>query len=87
MARYLISFNDGDMTFPEKDLPDVAQAARAVVQEAREAGVIVFAGGLGDPSAANVVAIDGGVSGGPKATQGFHSWLHHRRCTHSAGSP
>ena len=31
MTRYLISFDDGAMTFPEEDLPDVAQAARAVV--------------------------------------------------------
>ena len=25
MTRYLISFNDGDMTFPEAELPDVAE--------------------------------------------------------------
>ena len=34
MTRYLISFDDGAMTFPEEDLPDVAEAAHAVVQEA-----------------------------------------------------
>jgi len=27
MTRYLISFDDGAMTFPEEDLPDVAKAA------------------------------------------------------------
>jgi hypothetical protein len=37
MARYLISFDDGAMTFPEEDLPDVAEAAHAVVQEANAA--------------------------------------------------
>ena len=65
MTRYLISFNNGDMTFPEEDLPDVAKAARAVVQEIQDAGVFVFAGGLGDPSKASVVATDGAVTEGP----------------------
>ena len=32
MTRYLISFDDGAMTFPEEDLPDVAEAAHAVVR-------------------------------------------------------
>jgi len=68
MARYLISFNDGDMTFPEEDLPDVARAARAVVKEAQDAGVFVFAGGLGDPGKASVVATDGTITEGPKGT-------------------
>ena len=27
MTRYLISFDDGAMTFPEEELPDVANAA------------------------------------------------------------
>ena len=65
MTRYLISFNDGDMAFPEEDLPDVARAARAVVQEAQDEGVFVFAGGLGGPSKASVVATDGTVTEGP----------------------
>lgn len=67
MTQYLISFNDGDMTFPVEDLPDVTKAARAVVQEARDAGVFVFAGGLGDPGKASVVAIDGTATDGPNA--------------------
>ena len=45
MTRYVISFNDGAMTFPE-DLCDVAEAAQAVVQAAKDAGVCVFGGGL-----------------------------------------
>ena len=28
MTQYLISFDDGAMTFPEEELPDVAEAAR-----------------------------------------------------------
>ena len=72
MARYLISFNDGAMSFPEEDLPDVARAARAVVQEAKDAGVFIFAGGLGDPGEASVVATDGVITNGlGPATQDF----------------
>jgi hypothetical protein len=33
------------MTFPEEDLPDVAEAAHAVVQEAKDAGVWCSAAG------------------------------------------
>jgi hypothetical protein len=65
MTQYLISFNDGAMTFPEEDLPDVAKAARAVVQEAKDAGVWVFDGGLKDPKESSVVATDGTVTDGP----------------------
>jgi hypothetical protein len=46
MTRYLISFDDGAMTFPEKGLADVAEAAHAVVEEAKGSGVSVFGGGL-----------------------------------------
>ena len=66
MARYLISFDDGAMTFPEADLPDVAAAAHAVVQEARDAGVWVFGGGLHSQQEVSVVATDGTVTDGPE---------------------
>jgi hypothetical protein len=64
MTRYMILFDDGDMVFPREDLPDVARAAMAVVQEARAAGTWVFGAGLEhqDPS---VVATDGTVTDGP----------------------
>jgi hypothetical protein len=64
MTRYLISFDDGAMTFPEEDLPDVAKAAHAVVQEAQDAGVWVFGGGL-KSQRASIVATDGTVTDGP----------------------
>ncbi len=64
MARYLISFDDGAMTFPEEDLADVDKAAHGVVQEARDAGVWVFGAGL-KSQRASVVATDGRVSDGP----------------------
>ena len=65
MTRYLISFDDGAMTFPEADLPDVAKAARAVVDQAVDAGVWVFGGGLHSREEVSVVATDGTVTDGP----------------------
>jgi hypothetical protein len=67
MTRYLISFDDGAMTFPEEDLPDVAKAARAVVDEAEAAGVWVFGGGLHSREEVSVVATDGTVTDGAQS--------------------
>ena len=64
MPRYLISFDDGAMTFPEEELPDVAEAAHAVTREAQDAGVWVFAGGLHPLDEVRVVATDGTVTDG-----------------------
>ena len=64
MTRYLISFDDGAMAFPEEDLPDVTDAAHAVMQEAKDAGVWVFGGGLTALEEASVVGTDGTVADG-----------------------
>ena len=64
MTKYLISFDDGAMTFPEEELPDVAAAARAVRVEAENAGVWVFSAGLLH-QVPSVVATDGTVTDGP----------------------
>ena len=69
MTRFLISFEKGAMDhIPEADRPEVGKAAHAVCQEAKDAGVFVFAGGLsyddGDVEHA-VVATDGRVTDGP----------------------
>ena len=64
MTRYLISFDDGAMTFPEEDLPAVGEAAHAVVAEAQNAGVWVFGGGL-ESQQASIVATDGVITDGP----------------------
>ncbi|MEU3282572.1 YciI family protein [Streptomyces antibioticus] len=64
MTRYLISFDDGAMTFPEEDLPAVAEASHKVVREAQRAGVWVFGGGL-ERQQASVVRTDGTVTKGP----------------------
>jgi hypothetical protein len=67
MTRYLISFDDRAMTFPEEDLPDVAEAAHAVAQEAMDAGVWVFGGGLHSHEHVSVVSTDGTVTDGPQS--------------------
>lgn len=64
MNRYLISFDDGTMIIPEEELPAVSDTSRAVVQEAKDAGVWIFGGGLLSQRA-SVVATDGTVADGP----------------------
>ena len=64
MTQWLISFDDGAMTVSEEELPDVAKAAHDAVQEAKDAGVWVFSGGL-ESQRASVVATDGTVTDGP----------------------
>lgn len=64
MSRYLISFNDGDMTFPDEDFPAVAQAVRTLRAEAMEAGAWVFGGGFSD-YAPRVVDSMGKITVGP----------------------
>ncbi|MEU7843328.1 YciI family protein [Micromonospora sp. NPDC049114] len=65
MPRYLISFNEGAMDhIPAEDWPDVGKASHAVVEEAVNAGVWVFGGGL-ERQQASIVATDGTVTDGP----------------------
>jgi len=65
MTRYLISFDAVAMDhIPEEEMPAVGKAAHAVVQEAVNAGVWIFAGGLAG-TRASVVATDGMVTDGP----------------------
>lgn len=64
-ARYLISFPGGAMDHvPEEEMPEVGDAAHAVVRAAKEAGVFVFAGGLQEDVAPVLVAGDGTVTAG-----------------------
>ena len=65
MPRYLISFDDGSMAhISDEDLPAVGEAARAVVQEAKDAGVWIFGAGVERQQAA-IVGTDGAVTDGP----------------------
>ena len=52
------------VAFPEEELPDGAEAAHKVVEEAKNAGVWVFGGGVVSQSA-TIVATDGTVTEGP----------------------
>ena len=73
MTQYLISFGAHAMDhIPDQDMPAVARAARAAVQEAINAGVYVSAGGL-ENQPASIVATDGAVTDGPypEAIGGF----------------
>jgi hypothetical protein len=64
MTFYLISFPSSAMVFPEGDLQAVADASHAVVQEAKDAGVYVFGGGIDEAVAPVKVADDGTVTEG-----------------------
>jgi hypothetical protein len=65
MARYLISFDHGAMDdIPDEEGAAVGEAAHAVVQESKDAGVFVFAGGCSEE--VSVVALDGTVTDAPK---------------------
>src|SRR5918994_7960782 len=65
MPRYLISFDAHAMDhIPDEEMPAVAKASHEVVQEALNAGVWVFGGGL-ENQKASVVATDGTVTEGP----------------------
>jgi len=58
-------FDDGAMDhIPDEDWPAVGEAAHAAVQEAKDAGVFVFTGGL-ESRRASVVATNGTVTDGP----------------------
>ena len=63
MTRYLISFPSAAMDhIPAEDLPTVGEAAHAVVQEAMDAGVFVFGGGVAEDVGPVMVAGDGTVT-------------------------
>ena len=65
MQRYLISFDDGSMDhIPDDDWPEVGEASHAVVQEAKDAGVWIFGGGV-ERQQATLVGTDGAVTDGP----------------------
>jgi len=71
--RYLISFDAHAMDhIAADDMPAVAEAAHEMVQEAMDAGVWVFGGGLQHEKAA-VVSTDGTVAEGayPEAVGGL----------------
>ena len=65
MTRYLISFPSSAMDHvPDDEMPAVGEAAHAVVQEAMDAGVLVFGGGLAETVEPVMVAGDGSITAG-----------------------
>jgi hypothetical protein len=64
MTKYLISFPSAAMVVPGEDLPSVSDAAHAVVQEAKDAGVWVFGGGIDESIPPVMVDGDGTVTEG-----------------------
>lgn len=76
MAKYLISFPSAAMKVPEDEWERVGQEAHAVVEEAKAAGVYVFAGGIEEGVPPVRVSADGRVQAGgypwaPPLTGGF----------------
>lgn len=64
MARYLISFPAAAMVVPEGELGAVGRDASAVIDEAKAAGVYVFAGGIDESVPLVLVSADGTVAKG-----------------------
>lgn len=62
MTKYLISFPSEALVLTDDEFPIVAASARAAVQEAKAAGVYVFAGGIHEQVDPVLVAGDGSVS-------------------------
>jgi len=65
MPRYLISFDDGSMDhIRDEDFPAVGALSRAVVRDAKAAGVWIFGAGI-QRQRSSTVATDGTVTDGP----------------------
>jgi hypothetical protein len=64
MAKYLISFPSAAMKVPDREREAVGEDARAVIREAKEAGVYVFAGGIDESVPPVLVSADGAVAEG-----------------------
>ena len=65
MTRYLISFPGDAMDhIPDEEMPEVARAAHAVIDEAKDAGVYLFTGGLEEDVEPVMVSGDGTVTAG-----------------------
>jgi hypothetical protein len=64
MSKFLISFAEGAMNIPDEEVAAVVQEAHAIVQEAKDAGLWVFGGGLMHHEESFVVNRDGAVNDG-----------------------
>ena len=64
MSKYLISFPSAAMNVPAGELEAVGRAAHAVIEQAKAAGVYVFAGGIDGTVPPALVSADGSVTDG-----------------------
>ena len=64
MTKFLISFPSPAMVVPQDELAAVSEASRAMVREAKAAGVWVFGGGITGVVPSVMVAGDGSVMPG-----------------------
>lgn len=64
MTKYLISFPGEAMVIPPEGIETVADDARAVIEEAKAAGVYVFGGGINEDVPPVLVAADGTATEG-----------------------
>ncbi|SEK85403.1 YciI family protein [Rhodococcus maanshanensis] len=64
MTKYLISFPSGAMVLSDEDLQAASDASHAVVEEAKDAGVWVFGGGIDESVPPVLVDGDGTVTEG-----------------------
>ncbi|MFP3460856.1 YciI family protein [Arthrobacter globiformis] len=64
MTKYLISFPSAAMVVSEEELQAASVASRAVVQDAKDAGVWVFGGGINESIPPVMVDGDGTVREG-----------------------
>ena len=65
MNHYLISFPSSAMNhISQEDFPSVGEASRAVIREAKAAGVYVFGGGIDETVPPAMVTAEGKVSPG-----------------------
>ena len=75
MTKYLISFPSDAMVLTEEELAQAGVDSRAVVAEAKAAGVWVFGGGINEQVDPALVAADGSVGSkiyaGSELTGGF----------------
>jgi hypothetical protein len=76
MARYLISFPSAAMVVPRDALGTVGRDAHAVIDQAKAAGVYVFAGGIDEEVPPVLVSAEGAVAEGgypwaPQLNGGF----------------
>lgn len=64
MSKFLISFPSAAMKVPADEWESVGREARAVIREAKAAGVYVFGGGIDESVSPELVAADGSVTAG-----------------------